>query len=479
MGQHSPHWPPRRVAPEPDSAGPLSAAVPPWLEQRLRAAGGAVPFRTFMEWALHDPLHGAYGSGRLRIGPRGDFATSPSLGPAFARLLAPQLLAWLRALDGPPAPGSLRATAAAASSSAGLPLALVETGPGEGHLARQLATELVALDPPLAGRLELVLVEPNAGMAARQREVLADAPLPVRWCSWEDLAAAPRRGVMLAHEVLDALAVERVVWDGRHWRRQGVALAEAQAPQERGAAPGASTPPAAGGASLRWVASSPLSPDDPIAVDPPFADDGPPPGLPPFDAWSSSSESTWLQAELAALGLDPPPQPLPAGWCSELHPGLAPWLAAAAAGLAQGPLLVIDYALEARRYYAPSRRTGTLMAYRRQQASSDALAHPGSADLTAHLCLETLRRAAASGGWRWRGECRQGQALLALGLAQALHRLQDPAAPADLAARLAEREALLRLVDPAGLGEFRWIALERGEAMEGGEPPRFLQEPVP
>jgi SAM-dependent MidA family methyltransferase len=118
------------------------------------------------------------------------------------------------------------------------------------------------------------------------------------------------------------------------------------------------------------------------------------------------------------------------------------------------------------------------LAYRDQRASSDPLRDPGHWDLTAHLCLESLERTAAATGWRWQGSCRQGQALLALGLAQALHGLQSPAHPQDLAGRLAAREALLRLVDPAGLGDFRWIALARGpETGPDAAPPRFLQEP--
>ena len=87
----------------PDSkptANPVAqaAVVPPWLLERLLAKGGEVPFSTYMEWVLHDPQHGAYGSGRLLIGPQGDFVTSPSLGPDFAALLAPQLVEWLRQL---------------------------------------------------------------------------------------------------------------------------------------------------------------------------------------------------------------------------------------------------------------------------------------------------------------------------------------------------------------------------------------------
>ena len=52
-------------------------------------------FRRFMELALHDPVDGAYGSGRLRVGTKGDFVTSPSMGSDFAALLATQLVEWL------------------------------------------------------------------------------------------------------------------------------------------------------------------------------------------------------------------------------------------------------------------------------------------------------------------------------------------------------------------------------------------------
>ncbi len=388
-------------------------SVPGWLLQRLRAAGGTVSFRTYMEWVLHDPQHGAYGSGRLRIGPGGDFTTAPSLGADFAALLAPQVADWLAQL--------------AADATAAEPLALIESGPGEGSLAADLAQALACGWPALAARCELVLVEPNAGMAARQRRHLEGCPLPCRWASFRELAMAPRRGVLLAHEVLDALAVERIVWDGALWRREQVRLDEA---------------PAAG-PRLRLEPGEPLEPA--------------------------------AAAPLPALGLLPPSPQRPPGWRTELHPGLEPWLAAAAGALTAGPLLVIDYALEAWRYYAPQRSGGTLLAYRGQQASADPLQAPGEADLTAHLCIESLERAAAATGWEPLGQARQGQALLALGLAERLHGLQQqPGAP--LAGLLAQREALLRLVDPHALGDFRWLAFSRGGLPAGT--PRFLREPA-
>jgi SAM-dependent MidA family methyltransferase len=386
-----------------------------------------------MEWALHDPEHGAYGAGRLRVGPAGDFVTSPSLGDDFAALLAPQIAQWLEQLAvavGPETGPDHGPDHGPDPRSSPGSLALIETGPGEGDLALHLAEGLAKGWPQLAACTELVLVEPNPGMAGRQRQRLGGCPLPVRWCSMAELAAAPLRGVALAHEVLDALAVERIEWDGERWRPQLVTLHQ-------------------GGLQLE--------PGEPLEPQP--------------------------AALLERLGLLPHAAGLPPGWCTELHPGLAPWLQECAAALKAGRLLVIDYALEARRYYAPSRSGGTLMAYRGQRASADPLLEPGHWDLTAHLCLESLQQAAAASGWQWRGTRRQGEALLALGLAERLHGLQQES-PAALAQVLQRREALLRLVDPAGLGDFRWIAFAREEpgaaaAAAGSAEDLFLRDPPP
>jgi SAM-dependent MidA family methyltransferase len=187
--------------------------------------------------------------------------------------------------------------------------------------------------------------------------------------------------------------------------------------------------------------------------------------------------------QLEALGLLPLDRSRPQGWCTELHPGVEPWLAACGGALSQGWLLVIDYAHEARRYYAPHRSRGTLMAYRRQRASDDPLREPGQWDLTAHLCLESLEGAARACGWQPLGGCRQGEALLALGLAHRLHALQQEPA-SRLEELLQRRESLLRLVDPAGLGEFRWLAFRRDPSEQGmAETPQptplFLSPPSP
>ena len=190
---------------------PMAASCPDWLATHLHQAGGAVPFSTFMDLALNDPEHGYYGAGRARIGTQGDFVTSPSLGGDFAALLAPQLLTWLASVP---------------TRDPDQPLSIVEIGPGDGHLALDLISQMRGSDSELLTRIELVLVEANPGMRERQQTLLQQTDdLPVRWCSLDQLRHAPVHGVVIAHELLDALPVERLIWREGSLQQQWVELA--------------------------------------------------------------------------------------------------------------------------------------------------------------------------------------------------------------------------------------------------------------
>ena len=187
---------------------PKAASCPDWLAMHLHLSGGGVPFSQFMELALNEPEHGYYGAGRACIGAQGDFVTSPSMGSDFAALLAPQLLAWLALI--PRTVPDQR-------------LSIVEIGPGEGHLARDLVAALRGSDPELLARIEMVLVEANPGMQRRQQALLQEVDdLPLRWCSLEDLRRSPVHGVVIAHELLDALPVERLIWRDGSLQQQWV-----------------------------------------------------------------------------------------------------------------------------------------------------------------------------------------------------------------------------------------------------------------
>lgn len=381
----------------------MAASCPDWLATHLHQAGGAIPFSRFMDLALNEPEHGYYGSGRARIGAQGDFVTSPSLGSDFAALLAPQLLAWLAAIP---------------QTDPDQRLSIVEIGPGEGHLARDLSAVLRDAAPELLGQIEMVLVEANPGMRRRQQALLQEVDdLPLRWCSLDELRRDPVHGVVIAHELLDALPVERLIW------REG-------------------------SLQQQWVA---LDPNGGLrSTHRPFPDR--------------------LHQEIKRVcsqgGIQLPPPDAEEGWTTEWNSALPDWFAAAAAAVDAGVLLVIDYALEAQRYYTARRSDGTLMAVCAQQAGLSPFDQPGEQDLTAHLCIEVVDEAAQRNGWLVGDQAKQGEALLALGLAQRLHGLQQLPGQ-HLAEALQRREALLRLVDPAGLGAFRWLTYRRG-LPEGG-----------
>ena len=405
-----------------------AAPCPLWLQKRFDQSGGSVPFFQFMAWALHDPEHGAYGSGQLKIGKGGDFVTSATLGPDFSALMACQLIEWLRSL---------------ALSHPTETLSIVEVGPGEGELSCDLIDQLVEQLPDLSDRLELVLIETNPGMEQRQRKRLEQhqrscdprQSLSKRWSSLSELKNSPVTGVLIAHELLDAFPVERLELKDGRLRRQTVQLLEDNE----------------GNRVLNW-------------------------GTEPIP----KALQERMNSSLSATQISLPPPDAEDGWTTEWHDACAHWFAEASEALRAGHLLVVDYALEAHRYYSARRREGTLMAYRNQRASPSVLVDAGQQDLTAHLCLETMVHQATTNGWSLEGQCRQGEALLALGLAERFSSLQQLPG-SQLAEVLQRREALLRLVDPACLGEFRWLSFLRLNPLVPSngteERSQFLQEP--
>ena len=64
------------------------------LRREIAGGGGRITFAQFMELALYHPQWGYYLTGQSRIGRRGDYFTSASVGPLFGRILARQFQAW-------------------------------------------------------------------------------------------------------------------------------------------------------------------------------------------------------------------------------------------------------------------------------------------------------------------------------------------------------------------------------------------------
>jgi len=384
----------------------------------MNDCGGSISFHKYMDLVLNDPENGFYSTGSLRIGKDGDFCTSPSLGNDFARLLAIQVVDWLFDLEKAEIEYEL--------------LSLVEMGPGEGTLSRDLIVAIAEIAPALTSKIELVLVELNIGMRQRQEKILGNLKgISYRWSNIEDLILNPVTGVVIANEVLDAFPVERLVFTEKKVFRQGVSLRKENDQY-----------------FLEFVDLSP-----------------------------TSAIEKFMEDSNSLLNIEFPPKDICDRWVTEWHCDVPVWFGKLSKTLKNGSLLVVDYAIESKRYYNSIRDDGTIISYRNQKANSNILKDPGLSDITAHLCIESTINYALINGWKFMGETRQGQALLALGLSKFLYSLQNTSNQ-NLSAALNRRESLLRLVDPLGLGEFRWLAFQKGNSNDLNLSKRFLQEPI-
>lgn len=280
------------------------------------------------------------------------------------------------------------------------PFVVREHGAGAGALAASVLTGLVAEASALleAIRWQPVEVDGRRVEAFRARLAAAGHDRVV-----EDPDERPVTGVVLANEVLDALPVHRVgVRDGR--------LLERYVTLEDGA----------------------------------FA-----------DAWAEPSTPD-LAARLADEGVT-----LVEGQSAEIALGLPAWVAAAAAGLGRGLLLLIDYGAPAAELYDPVRRRfGTLRAYVRHHVHDDVHRHVGRQDLTAHVDVTAVEAAAHAAGLETIGITTQAEFLIGAGAEPLLQAVQ--ADPATTMASYAElRAVLMRLLDPAAMGRFRVMAFGR------------------
>ena len=173
-----------RVSPVPSAANSITAAI--------TAAGGAIPFEQFMSLALYGE-GGFYQTGG-KAGRRGDFITSPEVGPLFAAVIARYLDdCWIE-LGRPHT------------------FDVVEVGAGPGTLARGVFDS----KPECLVAMKYTAVE----ISATQRELHPDFV--------ESVEVFPEReinGVVLANELLDNLPFRLFVFDGK-WKEAFVAMGD-------------------------------------------------------------------------------------------------------------------------------------------------------------------------------------------------------------------------------------------------------------
>ena len=266
-------------------------------------------FERFMLRALHDPQNGYYARRIRAVGRGGDFTTAVMLSDSPARAIA----AWI--------------TRAMRESKC---LDVIELGPGEGRLARQI---LRYLPWTLRWRVRLHLVESSTPLQARQRERLG-RDRRVRWHGdvAGALAACGGRAVLYSNEFVDAFAVRRYERVAGGWREIG----------------------------LRWSPGREV-PEEFLL---------PEAGLPASSVFS----------------LDPAP-----AWRVEVADAFHVWLRDMLPQWRAGRMLTLDYGGRVESLYH-RRPGGTLRGYLLQQRCEgpDIYRHPGRQDLTADVNFTDL-----------------------------------------------------------------------------------------
>lgn len=308
----------------------VTAALSERLRQAIVAEGGWWGFDRFMAAALYTPDLGYYASGRRTFGllpdNGSDFVTAPELSPLFGQTLARQLR-----------------QALVASGTADI----WEFGAGSGALASQL---LGALGPAVSA---YHIIELSGALRERQRQRLAiEQPTHLPRVHWHDRLPETMRGVVIGNEVLDAMPVQLLYFDGQQWFERGVGV---------------------DGPRFVWR-------DRPTALRPPV------------------------------------PAAFVPGTVTEIHPQAEAFVRTLAGCLTRGVVFLIDYGFPEDEYYLPQRHGGTLMCHRAHRADPDPLVDVGDKDITAHVNFTGIALAGQEAGLEVLGYTSQGHFLLNCGL---------------------------------------------------------------
>ena len=276
----------------------------------------------------------------------------------------------------------------------------VEYGAGSGTLALALIAQLRRDGSPLINALEIQPIDVNTFRSEELRNAVTSeqqngAPALV------GAEAQPTAGMVIANEYLDALPFN--IYVGRANAAHGVS--------ER------CVGLAADGLTRVWVERE-------------------------LDA----SEAQRVAEHFGA--------PLAEGQLAEACFTFDAWLHEVTTRITSGLVAVIDYGRDGVTLRdASSRMAGTALAYQGHRATTDLLSEPGERDLTAHVDLTALRRAAAAGGLQPVASTSQAALLAGAGLDDEVDRLRR-GPEATLEGAIALRSALAHLMNPRGMGGF-------------------------
>jgi SAM-dependent MidA family methyltransferase len=309
----------------------VSAALSGQIRAAIASAGGWLPFDRFMAMALYAPGLGYYANSSRKFGwmpaSGSDFVTAPELSPLFGRTLAVQVA---------------QALQASATTE------VFEFGAGSGALAEQVIAALDAAGQPLT---RYTIMDLSGTLRARQAERLAPFGDRVQWAqAWPEAM----QGVVLGNEVLDAMPVQLLHFNGTAWQERGVVCA-----------PDGET----------FVFE-----DRPTSLRPPVG------------------------------------TPFLSGTVTEIHPQAEAFVRTLATHLKRGAAFFIDYGFPEAEYYHLQRHGGTLMCHRAHLSDDQPLVDVGEKDITAHVNFTGIALAGQDAGLNVLGYASQGRFLINCGI---------------------------------------------------------------
>jgi SAM-dependent MidA family methyltransferase len=321
---------------------------------------GPLPFDRYLDIVLYDPTVGFYAAGG-GAGRRGDFITSPEVGPLFGAVIARALDTWWDELGRPD------------------PFVVVEAGAGRGALARSV----LDASPRCAGALHYVMVERSGALRAAQHDWLPvtapehalaalvnDDGQTIRadrgpvLCSLAELPVLSISGVVLANELLDNLSWCVLEFDGNDWMEVRVGLNDRDANDRD--------------ANDRDANDRDANDRDANDSDANDSDANESPRL--VEVLVPAPEG------LGDVGRQAVKAPQP-GMRIPVHVGARAWVTDALALVTQGRLVVFDYGGSTDTL---AHRGDWLRCYQQHVRGADPLAIPGACDVTADVAFDQL-----------------------------------------------------------------------------------------
>ena len=176
------------------------------LAKEIKANQGWMSFEDFFDFVMYKPGLGYYSAGAKKLGPSGDFTTSPEISRLFGKTVSNQVIALLNNFESP---------------------SIIEIGAGSGKLAYDIINNLINSKVDFD---KYYILEVSADFIERQKQELSLLPdeafEKVIWL--DSILEVPVEGIVIGNEVVDALPFKRFTVVDHKIQEIGVSIKNGQ-----------------------------------------------------------------------------------------------------------------------------------------------------------------------------------------------------------------------------------------------------------